>query len=206
MSFHPNPNDTLSIHGVTYRTAEHPAAPGLPPLPILSLDASDRLERAFAAAAVPLQVVRSRTGVPAAGRHNLLKLAGDLPSRYGVLLSRAQVRDLQNDPDKRHLLDEARRTVAGGAVLLLGCDPAGDDFCAWWSVLAPLFRGTAWFTVGDPLAPWPEGVICLETDLAAIGAALRAALPPTTVEKGVAPMPRFDPDNPPYTGIRKLLH
>ncbi len=28
MPFQPNPNDELTIDGVTYRIAEHPAAPG----------------------------------------------------------------------------------------------------------------------------------------------------------------------------------
>jgi len=30
MSFRPNPNDKLTINGVTYRVAEHPSAPGMP--------------------------------------------------------------------------------------------------------------------------------------------------------------------------------
>jgi len=146
----------------------------LPPLPVLSLDASDRLERAFEAAGVPLQVVRGRRDVPARARHSLLKLAGDLPSRSGLVLSRAGVRDLRADPDKRHLLDEARRIVADGAVLLLGCDPAGDDFHAWWAALAPTFQGAGLFAVGEPSAPWPAGVACLGPHLAALGQALAA--------------------------------
>jgi hypothetical protein len=153
------------------------ALPALPPLPILSLDATDRLERAFAAAGVPLQVVCGRGYVPARDRHSLLKLAGDLASRTGVVLSRAGVRDLRADPDKRHLLDEARHRAEGGAVLLLGCDPVSEDFGAWWTVLAPLFRTAARFAAGDPAAPWPEGVACLGPDLADVAQALHKAKP-----------------------------
>jgi hypothetical protein len=163
-------------------TATAQALPALPPLPLLSLDASDRLERVFAAAGVPLQVVRGRGDVPARGRHSLLKLAGDLATHTGVVLSRAEVRDLRADPDKRHLLDEARRFVEGGAVLLLGCDPVREDFGAWWAALAPLVRGVARFAVGDPAAPWPEGVACLGSDLAAVAGALRAVAPPREKE------------------------
>jgi hypothetical protein len=154
----------------------------LPPLPILSLDAGERLERAFAAAGVPLQAVRGRGDVPTRGRHSLLKLAGDLGSRTGVVLSRAEVRELRRDPEKRYLLDEARGTVQGGAVLLLGCDPADGDFGAWWAALAPLFRDAAPFAVGDAAAPWPEGIACMGPDLAALAEALRAAQPPRAPE------------------------
>jgi hypothetical protein len=149
--------------------------PGLPPLPILSLDASDRLERAFAVAGVSLQAVHTRRDVPNPHGHCLFKLAGDLPSRRVVVLSRAEVRALPGDPDSRYLLDEARRTAAEGTLLLLGCDPADEDFRAWWAVLATTFRGTRLLAVGDPSAPWPVGVTCLGADLEAIGRALAAA-------------------------------
>jgi 3',5'-cyclic AMP phosphodiesterase CpdA len=151
--------------------------PGLPPLPILSLAAGKRLERAFEGAGVPLQVVRGRTDVPAAGCHSLLKLAGDLPTRTGLVLSRAEIRDVRSQADKRHLLGEVGHIVAGGAVLLLDCDPASDDFCAWWAALAPTFRGAALFAVGEPSAPWPAGVACLGADFEAVSAGLRAVQP-----------------------------
>jgi hypothetical protein len=151
--------------------------PGLPSLPILSLDASERVEGAFAAAEAPLQVVGSRQDVPVQGQHSLFKLAGDLAARRGVVLSRAEVRELRSDAGKRHLLDEARRIAEGGAVLLLGCDAADGDFRAWWAALAPALRGASFFAVGEPAAPWPEGVVCLGPDLAAVGDALRAVRP-----------------------------
>jgi hypothetical protein len=166
----------------------------LPPLPILSLDPSERVERAFQALGVPLQVLRSRHDVPAApstgsgwAQHTLLKLAGDLPSRQGVVLSRAELHDLRADPDKRHVLDEARRRTQGGALLLLTPAPASADFRAWWSVLAPAFRDAAIFAAGRPDAPWPEGVTCLGTDWDALAAALGEAQPPPEPEAPETP-------------------
>jgi len=155
----------------------------LPPLPLLSLDPTDRVERAFAQAGVPLQVVRTRRDVPTGDRHVLLKLAGDLGTRSGLVLSRAEVRELRGDPDKRHLLDEACRLAGDGALLLLGCDPASVDFHAWWSALAPTFRGAAFFALGEPTAAWPQGVTCLGPGLAALNAALWAAQPPPEPEE-----------------------
>jgi hypothetical protein len=146
--------------------------PSLPPVPILSLDPGDRVERAFKAAGVRLKVVRTRRDVPVGGQHNLLKLAGDLGDRSGVILSRAEIRELRGDADKRHLLDEAVRAAKGGALLLVGCDPAGGDFRAWWATLAPAFRDADLYALGDRTAPWPEGVDCLGSDLEAARAAL----------------------------------
>ena len=145
--------------------------PGLPPLPILSLDPSARVEQAFARAGIPLAVQE----VPARDHHSLMKLGGDLETRSGVVLSRVEVRDLQTDAGKRRLLDEARRLAGDGAVLILGGDPASDDFRAWWAVLAPALRGAAAFALGDPAAAWPEGITCLDSDLpAASDARIRA--------------------------------
>jgi hypothetical protein len=151
-----------------------PGLPKLPPLPILSLDPSDRLERAFEQAGVPLTVIRTRRDVPAPGRHALLKLAGDLGTRGGVVLSRAEVRELRGDPDKRHLLDEARRLARDGALLLLGCIPDGEDWRAWWALLAQAFSGAALFALGAPEAAWPEGAAYLGQDFEALNAALWA--------------------------------
>ena len=162
----------------------------LPPLPILSLDPTDRVERAFTRAGVSLQVVRTRHDVPARGRHALLKLAGDLKARAGVVLSRAELRELHSDPRKRYLLDQARQRARGGALLLLGCDPASADFRAWWSVLAPALRDAAFFAVGEePGAAWPEDVALLGPDFQALSAALWAAQPPPSVELPPSPQP-----------------
>ncbi|MGD9100667.1 MAG: hypothetical protein PVF45_09325 [Anaerolineae bacterium] len=170
-----------------------PGLPKLPPLPILSLDSSDRLERAFDRAGVPLTVIRTRRDVPAQGRHALLKLAGDLRTRGGVILSRAEVQKLRSDPDKRHLLDKARRLAQDGALLLLGCPPssrdrgpASEDWRAWWALLAPTFSGVAPFALGEPDAAWPEGVACLGQDFEALNAALWAI---QSREDGMRPRP-----------------
>ena len=59
----------------------------LPPLPILSLDPTDRLESAFRYAGVPLHTVRTRRDLPRPDQHNLFKLGGDLAARTGLFLS-----------------------------------------------------------------------------------------------------------------------
>lgn len=162
------------------------ALPQLPPLPLLSLDPTDRVERAFAAAGTPLAVVSGRRDVPAQGRHTLLKLAGDLAGRSGLILSRAEVRDLQADPDKAYLLAEASRIVSEGALLLLGADPAGEDFRAWWGVVYPALGRPAAFALGEAIA-WPEGVTSLAVDFAALAAelaALTSKIEPLTYDEG----------------------
>ncbi len=151
--------------------------PQLPPLPLLSLDPSDRLERAFAGAKPPLYVIRTRRDVHVPGRHNLLKLAGDLGTRSGIILSRAELRDLRSDDDKRYLLDLARGIVQDGALFLIGGDPADQDWQAWWTALAPTLKGAGLFAVGDPEAAWPAGVACLGPDLEAVSAGLWGAQP-----------------------------
>jgi hypothetical protein len=178
----PPPNRALALNQWAAQAEPLPppalALARLPPLPFLSLDPTARVEWALARAGLPLQVVCTRHDVPARSRHVLLKLAGDLGTRSGVVLSHSEVRELQNDPDKRHLLDEARRLAGDGALLLLGCDPADQDFRAWWSVLAPALGGAALFALGEPSAAWPPGVTCLEPDLEAVNAALWAVQPP----------------------------
>ena len=159
--------------------------PSLPPLPVLSLDPGDRVERAFKAAGKRLRVVLTQRDVPARDRHNLIKLAGDLGRRSGVVLSRAEIPELRSDAEKRHLLKETRRAVEGGTLLLVGCDPASDDFRAWWAALVPVFEGADLYAVGERAAAWPEGVECLGSDLEAARAALEGA----GVESGLAARP-----------------
>lgn len=195
----PPPNRALALNQWATQAETLPlpalALARLPPLPLLSLDPTNRVERALARAGLPLQVVCTRHDVPAydpsagsgRGRHVLLKLAGDLGTRSGVVLSRAEVRELQNDPDKGHLLGEARRLTRDGALLLLGCDPANQDFRAWWSALAPALGGAAFFALGEPSAAWPQGVTCVGPDLEALSAALWAAQPEPEATEPVAP-------------------
>ena len=172
------------------------ALPGLPPLPMLSLDPTDRVERAFQRAGSPLQVVRAQSDVPVQGRHALLKLAGDLATRQGVVLSREELHELRGDPHKRHLLHEARRRVRDGALLLLGGDPENADFAVWWSVLAPALGEAAFFALGAPGAAWPAGVVGLGQDLEALSAALWALQPSPTL----AVQPDYD-----TAAVRRLL-
>ncbi|MBN1888428.1 MAG: hypothetical protein JW850_10575 [Thermoflexales bacterium] len=148
----------------------------LPPLSILSVDPSERVEEAFGQAGVPLHVVRSRRDVVACERHTLLKLAGDLAERCGVILGQVEIFRLRDDADKRYMLDEAARLAGGGAVLLAGCNPLSEDFRSWWSVLGPFFERAACFALGDPAVDWPPGITCLETPFERLAADLRESL------------------------------
>lgn len=98
--------------------------PQLPPLSILSLDPTDRIERAFHQASVSLNTLYARSSVIARDRHNLLKLGGDLKTRSGLLLSWADVRVAPSDPIKIHLLEEAQRVAQDGIVLVFADSPS----------------------------------------------------------------------------------
>jgi hypothetical protein len=177
-----------------------PLLPQLPPLPLLSLDPTNRLEQVFAGAGAPLQIVRTRRDAPAGERRLLFKLAGDLERREGVVLSRMELQELRNDPDKSYLLDEARRLTGDGALLLLGCDPAAEDFRAWWSALAPALGRPALFVLGEPSAAWPEGAVCLGPDFAALKAGLWTAQPESEATAPLAPdRPAVAEQPPPQT-------
>lgn len=165
--------------------------PQLPPLPMLSLDPGDRVERAFQSAGIPLPVVPMEQPVPPRRGACLLKLAGDLDNRSDVVLSRAQVGRLRSDKGKRALLEEARRRCQGGALLILGADPANEDFVAWWAVLAPTFQGIPCLALGDPGLPWPEGVVALGEDEEGLLEALHSAASPEEDEP-----PPFQPPRP----------
>lgn len=167
----------------------------LPPLPLLSLDPTPRLQQALAAAGAPPIVVASRQAVPGRGRFSLLQLAGDLPSRRGLILSRRDLRDLSNDTDKRYLLAEARRGVEGGALLVVGADPTHPDFAAWWSLVWPGLGQPPAYVLGDPAADWPAGLTPLAVPFAELAAQLAAVEP--TPEAGA---PAFDPD-----GVKQLI-
>jgi hypothetical protein len=140
----------------------------LPPVPILSLESTARIEEHFQRSGRILRVVSSARAVPAQHEYTLIKLAGDLTSRAGVVLSREALRSLHSEADKRYLLDQAQRISAQGAVLLLGCEPGRADFKAWWSILAPLFNNAKCFAIGDPALDWPARVTCLGPDAQSI--------------------------------------
>jgi hypothetical protein len=129
----------------------------LPPLLILSLDPTDRLEAAFRRAGAPLSVVRTRGDVPARDRSSLLKLGGDLASRSGLLLSWEDVGAALHDADKAHVLAEARRVAQGGTVLVWAPAP-GDAFSRLWrALLAPNLPGAVrYLALGPAGSSWPE--------------------------------------------------
>jgi hypothetical protein len=131
----------------------------LPPLPILSLDPSDRIEVAFGEADVPLNTLRTQKDIVDPHQHNLIKLGGDPASRNGLLLNWAKVRDAPNQPDKVHLLKEAGRVAGGGVVLIFADDP-GERFPQLWNELVRARASGAkhGFALGPSRGRWPKGV------------------------------------------------
>ncbi len=159
--------------------AEVPPATELtnwPPLPILSLDPANCIERAFQKKGIPLQVLYCCQEVPRQGQHSLFKLAGDLATRRGLVLSREEVRALWSDADKRYLLEQAGRLVQGGAVLFLGAASTSEDLSVWWPVLLPILQGIALFAPASSAAQWPQGVKCLQLDTQMVASAIKEIL------------------------------
>ena len=145
----------------------------LPPLPILSLNPTDRLEATFRQADVHLNVVRTRHDVPAGSEHNLLKLGGDLATRTGLFLSWDDVQAARNDPDKAHLLREVHRLAQDGVVLVLAPDPTAAFARLWRDLLAPAVREAAHhFVLGPADFPWPAPLQRLDADPLEVLAAL----------------------------------
>ena len=150
-----------------------PALTQLPPLPILSLDPTDRVEAAFDRAGVPLNVVRTQRHVPTRDRHSLLKLGGHLATRAGLFLSWDDVRSAPSDPDKAHLLQEARRLVPGGAVVVLAPSPTPTFARLWRELVAPALRGAVQhFALGPAGFAWPAPLVRLEAEPGELLAAL----------------------------------
>jgi hypothetical protein len=152
----------------------------LPPLPILSMDPTDRVEVTFRYAEVPLSVVRSRRDPPARDRHSLLKLGGDLSARAELFLSWEDVRAAPNDPDKAHLLREAGRVVEGGAVLAMAPSPTDTLARLWRELVAPAVGKAAHqFVLGPADFAWPTPLVRLEETPEEMLAALAdGAVPP----------------------------
>jgi hypothetical protein len=156
---------------------------GLPPLPILSLDPSERVENAFRYAGVPLHVVRDRRDVPARDQHNLFKLGGDLVSRAGLLLSWDDARAAPSDPDKTRLLDEIRRLIQDGAVLALAPSPSDALTRLWDELLAPALWGARHqFVLGPEDFVWPAPLVRLEGEVEGLLAALAKRVIPPPLE------------------------
>jgi hypothetical protein len=140
--------------------------PQLPPLTILSLDPSDRIEAAFREAGAPLSVLCTQKDVINPHQHNLIKLAGSLALPSTLLLTWADVRGAPNDPDRVHLLREARR-VAKDSVVLMFTDTPGERFVQLWHELVRSYISSTRHHValGPADARWPDGVRHLSTDV-----------------------------------------
>ena len=159
----------------------------LPGLSILSLDPTDRLEKTFRYAGVPLQVMRTRDDRPARDQHSLLKLGGDLTARAGLWPSWEEVRHGPDDPDKAHLLQQASQRAQDGGVLVIA-PVAGDGLerrlavfaRVWEEVLtAPLSGAAHHVVVGPGGYPWPAPLKWLGMDVAQVlGALADASIPP----------------------------
>lgn len=159
----------------------------LPPLPILSLDPSERVENAFRYAGVPLHVVRTRRDVPARNQHNLFKLGGDLVARAGLLLSWDDARAASSDPDKAHLLKEIRSLVQDGAVLALAPSPNAALAHLWSEWLTPaLRRASHQFVLGPAGFTWPAPLVRLEGEVEGLLAALAERVIPPPLEPAQA--------------------
>jgi hypothetical protein len=175
-----------------------------PPLPILSFDPTDRIEREFQASGRALLVVKSAQDTATRQRHMLIKLAGDLTSRAELILSRDELQRLSEDEDKRYLLDLVRQIVEGGAVIIVkdlgGLMPAPsrsqDDFQAWWSIVRPLFGAAPIFAAGEASANWPGGVTYLGSVQDVVDAAFANVK---------APIPRMEEAAPPDASTAKGL-
>jgi hypothetical protein len=172
--------------------------PELPPLSLLSLDPSQRVEAVFRQADVPLNVLRTQEDVIDPSQHNLIKLGGDLASHTGLLLAWAGVRGVPNEPDRVHLLREARRVAQDGIVLMLARASEGRFLQLWDELIVPYTADAGHrFALGPANSPWPEGVRHLSEDLDGVLARL------TEVEVSPAPVAL---EAPPPTGEAQALH
>lgn len=157
-----------------------------PALPILSLDPTLRLQQAFRAHGVPLNVVATRRDVPLAGQHHLLQLAGDLEARSGLFFTWDDVRAARGDPDKAYLLQEAARVARGGLVLVLAPTPQPAFARLWDTLLAPALReAQAVYAVGAAAAAGSRGISPIAWDPVALLAQLASPTqlaPPTPEE------------------------
>jgi hypothetical protein len=140
----------------------------LPPVCLLSLDPSDRLEQAWTEAERAFAVILTRRDVPPRAGTSLLKLAGDLKSRTGLWLSWDEVQNARNDPDKAHILEEACRHARDNTVVVLAQRP-DDTFTHLWPLLRPLIAAAAHaHVVGPTEYDWPAPLEHAGTDPARV--------------------------------------
>ena len=127
----------------------------LPPVCLLSLDPTDRVEQAWTEAERTFAVVLSRQNVPPRAGTSLLKLAGDLDTPSSLWLGWNDAQDARNDPDKAHLLAEACRHAQNNTVVVLAQHP-DDAFTHLWPLLRPLVAAAEHAHVVGPVEyDWP---------------------------------------------------
>jgi hypothetical protein len=140
----------------------------LPPVCLLSLDPSDRVEQAWTDAERAFAVILSRQNVPPRAGTSLLKLAGDLDSAASLWLGWDEVQNARNDPDKTHLLAEARRHARDNTVVVLAQRP-DDAFTHLWPLLRPLIAAAEHAHVVGPTGyDWPAPLEHAGTDPARV--------------------------------------
>jgi hypothetical protein len=156
-------------------------------MPTLSLDPSDRLERAFRYAGVPLHTVRTRRDLPRPDQHNLFKLGGDLAARAGLFLSWEDVVAAPSDPDKAHLLQEVGSQVEDGAVLIVAPSPPAAFDRLWRNLVAPTLQvATHQYALGPADFAWPPPLRWLDGELDRTLSALADRVPPPPLEPAQA--------------------
>ena len=100
--------------------------------------------------------------------------------------------------DKRHLLTEARRLVEGGALLLLACQPADDDFRAWWPLIKGALNPATILALTDPESTWPAEITPLSFSFAALAAGLQALQPESPSPETVTQPPASEREGSTY--------
>lgn len=162
----------------------------LPPVCLLSLDLTDRVEQAWTNTGRAFAVILTRQEVPPRAGTSLLKLAGDLKSRTGLWLGWDEVQNARSDPDKHHLLAEARRHARGNTVVVLAQRP-DDGFTRLWPLLRPLVAAAAHaHVVGQAAYDWPAPLKQAGTDPARVlelVPTIEAPTPVITVPNGTDP-------------------
>ncbi len=137
----------------------------LPALPILSLDPTPRLENRLRANQVKVKTVMTDHDVPSPHTTTIFKLAGDLESRSGLLLSWEGVRHARGDRDKRYLLREAAKIASDGVVLVLAPEPDETFARLWEDLIRPaLVNVQAIYVLGPLPYNWPAGMIPIPYD------------------------------------------
>lgn len=146
----------------------------LPPLSILSLDPTDRIERAFRQTNISPNLLRAQRDVIVPQQHDLIQLGGDLETHAGLFLSWDDVKKATSDSVKTHLLREAQSVAREGVVLVAGEVPTQVFTVIWEGLIASYVReATHHFAAGPADFVWPAPLQYLGVDFRGILTALR---------------------------------